>query len=113
MEPKLHPYIEETSFPRFAVDEIKKIGINGLQIKDFGSPGLSNLEAGSIMYEMNKQDGSIGMFFLVHNCLGMSVLDQLADEEQKKRLMPDLMALNKFISFGLTEPSNGSDASAL
>ena len=53
------------------------------------------------------------MSFLVHNCLGMAVVDALGDDDQRARLLPDLIRFDKTISFGLTEPTNGSDASNL
>lgn len=80
MEERLVPYIKDTTFPEFAFPEIAKLGINGLQIRDFGGPGLTTLEAGSMIYEISKIDGSIAMAFLVQNCLGMSVVDALGDD---------------------------------
>ena len=56
---------------------------------------------------------SMATFFLVHNSIGMDVVDQLGDEEQRARILPDCIALKKVICFGLTEPQNGSDASNL
>jgi len=50
---------------------------------------------------------------LVHNAIGMDVVDQLGDEEQRARMLPDMIALKKITCFGLTEPQNGSDASNL
>ena len=43
----------------------------------------------------------------------MAVVDHLGDNEQRSKLLPDLVKLEKCISFGLTEPTNGSDASML
>lgn len=43
----------------------------------------------------------------------MAVVDALGDEAQRARFLPDLIKLDKIISFGLTEPTNGSDASNL
>ena len=40
----------------------------------------------------------------------MAVIDQLCDDQQRAKIMPALMKLEKTISFGLTEPENGSDA---
>ena len=37
----------------------------------------------------------------------------LASEEQKRELLPGMAALKQIGAWGLTEPSNGSDASAL
>ena len=37
----------------------------------------------------------------------------LGSEEQKRELLPDMAALKLIGAWGLTEPSNGSDAAAL
>ena len=65
------------------------------------------------MYEMAKFDGSVSTFLLVHNAIGMAVIDALGDDEQKERLLTKGMNFDKIFCFGLTEPDNGSDASAL
>ena len=109
----LLPYIESTEFPAWLPEKLKPLGINGLQIKNFGSPGLSTLEAGACIYEMSKRDGSVASFFTVHNAIGMAVIDALGDEEQKQRLIPKGINFEKIFCFGLTEPGNGSDASGL
>ena len=64
-------------------------------------------------FEMSKIDASIGTFIMVHNCLGMAVVDSLGNEEQRARILPDCMSLKKIMSFGLTEPEYGSDATSL
>ena len=78
---KLEKHVEETSFPTWIVDKFREIKINGLNIKDFGSPALNTCESGAIIYELAKRDGSIATFFLVHNAIGMAVVDKLGDEE--------------------------------
>mmetsp|Transcript_19714 Transcript_19714/g.26669 ORF Transcript_19714/g.26669 Transcript_19714/m.26669 type:complete len:119 (+) Transcript_19714:392-748(+) len=50
---------------------------------------------------------------MVHNAIGMMVINELGDEEQKERLLPKGISFEKFFCFGLTEPDNGSDASGL
>ncbi len=77
----LLPYIESTEFPAWLPDKLKPLGINGLNIKGYGSPGLSTLEAGAMCYEIAKRDGSAATFFLVHNAIGMAVIDALGDDE--------------------------------
>ena len=113
MEDRLIPHVKACTWPDWVFPEIARLGVNGLQIKDFGGPGLSTLEASSINFELAKIDGSVAMSFLVQNCLGMAVVDALGDDDQRARLLPDLIRLDKTISFGLTEPTNGSDASNL
>jgi len=74
---------------------------------------LNTLEAGAIVYEMAKLDGSVATFLLVHNAIGMAVIDALGDEEQKERFLTRGIKFEKIFCFGLTEPENGSDATGL
>jgi len=106
-------HVEETSFPYWIIDELKPIGINGLNMKGYGSPELSVTESGAVSYELAKVDASISTFVLVHNGIGMAVIDALGDEEQKERLLTPGVKFDKIYCFGLTEPGNGSDASNL
>ena len=109
----LLPHIEATTFPTWLPDKLKPLGLNGMQIKGYGSPGLSTLEAGACIYEIAKRDGSASTFILVHNAIGMAVIDALGDEEQKARLLPPGIKFEKIFCFGLTEPDFGSDATGL
>lgn len=43
----------------------------------------------------------------------MAVINELGNEEQRKRLLTPGMSFDKIFCFGLTEPDNGSDASGL
>lgn len=71
------------------------------------------METGIIIFEMAKYDASVATFFLVHHCIGTNCVDYLGNEEQRSRILPEACNLDKFMSFGLTEPLNGSDASGL
>ena len=114
MEERLIPHIKESSWPDWVYPELARVGINGLQVGiEKGGVGFNILETGAIVYEINKIDGSVGMAFLIQNFLGIAVVNGLGDEAQKARLLPGLISLDKTISFGLTEPENGSDASNL
>jgi len=77
----LLPYIESTEFPAWLPEKLRTLGINGLQINGYGSPGLTTLEAGAMCYELAKRDGSVATFLLVHNGIGMAVIDALGDDE--------------------------------
>ena len=109
----LIPHIDATTFPHFIVDKLRALGINGLQIKGYGSPGLRTVEAGAVIYELAKRDLSVATFMIAHNSIGASVVEALGDDEQKARILPAAINFDRILSFGLTEPLNGSDASAL
>jgi alkylation response protein AidB-like acyl-CoA dehydrogenase len=70
-------HVEDTTFPHWITPKLRDIGINGLHIEGYGSPALNHFESGSIIYELAKSDGSIAMYFLVQNCLGLAVIDAL------------------------------------
>ena len=110
---EINKHVDETTFPFFLIEKTQNLGINGLMLKGYGSPGLCNLDAASIIYEMGKRDGSFLLFYLAHTNLGMAVISALADEEQKQRWLPPAIKFEKIICFGLTEPHNGSDATGL
>ena len=109
----LIPYVNKCEFPFWIIPEVKKLGIDGLTIKDHGGAGFTQVEAGSILHELGKKDASIGTFIIVHNALGTAVLDSLGNEEQRARLLKDSVPFDKICCFGLTEPNYGSDATSL
>lgn len=111
--PRLIDHVNTTEMPWWLVPKIQALKINGCQIKDFGGPGMTNLEAGVISAEIAKRDASIATFYLVHNAIGQNVVEALGDDEQRKRILTETMNMDKFICFGLTEPNNGSDATGL
>ena len=74
---------------------------------------MTNLEVGAIEYEFARRDAAIASFVVVHNAIGSLVIDALGDEEQKSRILGGTINMEKIISFGLTEPLNGSDATGL
>ena len=74
---------------------------------------MTNLETGSLAFEIAKKDASIATFWLVHNAIGQCVVNALGDNEQRERILTETMNMDKIICFGLTEPEYGSDASSL
>ena len=111
--PVIAGYWEKAEFPHELVPKIAKLGLGGGTIKGNGCPGQSVVEAGLTCIEMARVDGSMSTFLMVHSSLCMLTIDLLGSEEQKQQLLPDLAALKTVGAWGLTEPSNGSDASAL
>lgn len=110
---KLEPYYESATFPDWVIEKLRALKINGLTIKGYGSPELNTVEMGSIIFEMAKRDAGLASFMLVHNAIGMAVVNSLGDEEQKQRILTPAMNFDKILAFGLTEPLVGSDASML
>lgn len=106
-------YINKQETPKHLIPKIQQTGINGFQIKDFGGPGFTNLEAGAIYHELARKDASIATFVLVHNAIGTNVISCLGDQDQRKRFLSKSINMDEIACFCLTEPLNGSDASGL
>ena len=74
---------------------------------------MTHLEAGAIVFELSKLDASLATYIMIHYNVGMTVINELGDEEQKQRVLTDTMNMNKYVSFALTEPDTGSNATSI
>jgi glutaryl-CoA dehydrogenase len=114
MEQEVQPIIGEfwsrDEFPFELLPKFKTLGIAGLPIEGYGCPGKSTMLMGFIMMELARVDASISTFFGVHTGLAMGSIAICGSEEQKREWLPEMAALNKIGSFGLTEPEVGSGA---
>ena len=69
------------------------------------------LLAGLIQMEFARADTYLSTFFGVHDELFNTAIVELGSEEQRRTILPDLLALRKIGAFALTEPLHGSDIS--
>jgi glutaryl-CoA dehydrogenase len=76
-----------------------------------GMSAGSHLLTGLVQMELTRADTSVSTFFGVHNELFTAAIQTLGSDEQRRVLLPDLLALHKVGCFALTEPDNGSDIS--
>lgn len=104
---------EKAEFPHVLVPEFGKLNIGGGPLKEYGCPGMSSLGMAMANIELARVDGSMSTFYMVHCALGVLTIGLLGSDAQKRELLPDLHTFKKVAAWALTEPSNGSDASAL
>ena len=78
-----------------------------------GAAATSHLLTGLLQMELTRADTSISTFYGVHHELFAAAIDELGSPEQRKRLLPGLLALEKIGAFALTEPEHGSDISRM
>lgn len=117
MEKEVAPVIadfwERAEFPFQLLPGLGKLNIASSVVKGYGCPGLSVVGAAMAAVETARVDGSISTFILVHGSLCCLTIGLLGSEKQKQELVPQMADLSKVGAWALTEPSNGSDASAL
>jgi glutaryl-CoA dehydrogenase len=106
IRPVVVDYWNRAEFPKHLVPRLGAQNIGGV-----GITSGSHLLAGLIYLELTRADTSMATFFGIHNELFLGAVHLLGSDEQRERLMPDLVALRKTGAFALTEPEHGSDIS--
>lgn len=111
--PVINDHWERAEFPAGLIPGLAGLGIIGSTIRGYGCPGLSRRAAGIVAREIARGDGSINTFVGVHSSLAMGSINMLGSEEQRRRWLPAMAAMEKIGAFALTEPLHGSDSVAL
>jgi glutaryl-CoA dehydrogenase len=89
------------------------LGFYGATIKDYGCAGMSNVEYGLVMQELERGDSGLRSFVSVQSALVMYPIHTFGSEEQKKHWLPAMQKGEKLGCFGLTEPDAGSNPAAM
>jgi hypothetical protein len=100
---------------RFPVDLMKKLarlGFLGILFpQEYGGAGLGYIEYVSVIEEISRVDGAIGLSVAAHNSLCSNHIFTFGSDAQKLRYLVPLASGEKLGAWGLTEPEAGSDAS--
>jgi alkylation response protein AidB-like acyl-CoA dehydrogenase len=93
--------------------EAAALGFASIYVKsDVGGSEMSRLDAAIIMEELSAGCTSTAAFISIHN-MASWMIDRFGTDEQRKRLLPKLVTMEKIASYCLTEPGSGSDAASL
>lgn len=112
------PYVMEWDDKQFfPVELFKKMGEYGfmgiLVPERYQGAGLGYQEYITILDEISKVCGSIGLSLAAHNSLCTNHILSFANEEQKEKYLPKLATAEWIGAWGLTETASGSDAGGL
>ncbi len=114
IKPVVMKYDEPQEFPMEIMQQLGELGFLGILVpEEFGGAGLGYAEFVIIIEELAKVDPSIALSVAAHNGLGTNHILRFANEEQKKKYLPDLTSGKKIAAWGLTESVSGSDAAGL
>lgn len=111
IRPHVMEWDESQHFPAELFRQMGEYGFLGVLVPEmYDGAGLGYQEYITIIEEISKVCGSIGLSVAAHNSLCTNHILQFADEAQKMKYLPKL-ATGKWIgAWGLTEPNTGSDA---
>ncbi|HUB52980.1 MAG TPA: acyl-CoA dehydrogenase family protein [Terracidiphilus sp.] len=117
VEDNVIPIIEgcfrEDRFPRELVPLMGEMGFFGATIDGYGCAGMSNVEYGLVMQELERGDSGLRSFVSVQSALVMYPIHAFGSDEQKNKWLPALATGEKLGCFGLTEPGFGSNPSGM
>jgi len=107
--PHIEEWNREAKFPMHLVPMMAELGFYGANMQGYGCAGMSNVDYGLIMQELERGDSGLRSFVSVQGALVMYPLNEYGSEEQKKRWLPALQQGKAIGCFGLTEPDFGSN----
>jgi glutaryl-CoA dehydrogenase len=111
--PIIREAYNDAAFPKQLVPEMAGLGFFGANLEGYGCAGMSNVEYGLIMQELERGDSGIRSFVSVQGALVMYPIHSYGSDEQKERWLPRLQSGQAIGCFGLTEPGFGSNPSGM
>jgi alkylation response protein AidB-like acyl-CoA dehydrogenase len=113
LAPQAPVWDEECIFPVDVLREAGALGLGGIYTaEECGGSGLCRLDAAIIFEELAAGCTSTAAYISIHNMVAW-MIDAFGSAEQRGRWLPDLAAMTRLASYGLTEPGAGSDAASL
>jgi len=111
IRPHVMTWDESQEFPRDVFRKMGELGLMGVLVpQEYGGSGLGYFEYISVIEEVAKVCGSIGLSVAAHNSLCTNHILEFANEEQKQKYLPKLATGEWIGAWGLTEANTGSDA---
>lgn len=114
IKPVIMQYDESQEFPMDIAKQMGEMGFLGIIFpEEYGGAGFSPLEYCIIIEEISRIDPSMGLTIAAHNGLCTNHIYSFANEDLKKKYLPDLTSGKKLGAWGLTENVSGSDAGSM
>jgi glutaryl-CoA dehydrogenase len=111
--PIIEECFREGRFPRQLVPLMGELGFYGASLDGYGCAGMSNVEYGLVMQELERGDSGLRSFVSVQSALVMYPIYTFGSDEQKNTWLPAMATGEKLGCFGLTEPGFGSNPAGM
>ena len=110
--PHVMEWDESQHFPVELQPKLAELGLMGVIFpEEYGGAGMGYVEYATIIEELSRVDGSVGISVAAHNSLCSNHIYKHGSEEQRQKYLVPLATGKHLGAWGLTEPSAGSDAS--
>jgi hypothetical protein len=112
IKPRVMEWDETQHFPEELRPQLAELGLMGVIFpEEYGGAGMGYVEYATIIEELGRVDGSVGLSVAAHNSLCSNHIYMFGSEEQKQKYLVPLAQGESFGAWGLTESQAGSDAS--
>ncbi|HEY4364195.1 MAG TPA: acyl-CoA dehydrogenase family protein [Bryobacteraceae bacterium] len=111
--PLIRDCFRDARFPAELIPEMGRLGFFGANLEGYGCAGMSNVEYGLILQELERGDSGLRSFVSVQGALVMYPILTYGSEEQKQHWLPRLQSGAAIGCFGLTEPGFGSNPAGM
>ena len=109
--PHVMEWDEVQYFPVETMRALGGLGFMGVLVpEEYGGSGLGYQEYVSVIVEVSKICGSVGLSLAAHNSLCTGHILAFGSENQKQKYLPKLSTADWIGAWGLTEANTGSDA---
>ncbi|HVF54914.1 MAG TPA: acyl-CoA dehydrogenase [Pyrinomonadaceae bacterium] len=110
--PHVMEWDESQHFPVELLPKLADLGLMGVIFpEEYGGAGMGYVEYATIIEELSRVDGSVGISVAAHNSLCSNHIYVFGTEEQKQKYLVPLARGEHLGAWGLTEAQAGSDAS--
>ena len=114
IKPHVMAWDEAQHFPRELFTKMGELGLTGVVFpEEFGGAGMGYVEYATVIEEIARVCGSVGLSVAAHNSLCTNHIYQYGTPEQRRKFVTPLAKGEKLGAWGLTEPGSGSDASGM
>jgi len=114
IRPNIMTWDDAEEFPLDLFHKLGDLGLMGVLVPtDYGGSGFGYMEYITVVSEIAKVCGSIGLSVAAHNSLCTGHIMYFGNEEQKKKYLPKLATGEWIGAWGLTEQNTGSDAGGM
>ncbi len=111
IKPNVMEWDEVQHFPIELWSKLADVGLTGVVFpEEYGGAGMGYVEYATIIEEVARVDGSIGLSVAAHNSLCSNHIFLFGTEEQKQKYLVPLAQGKHIGAWGLTESQAGSDA---
>ena len=114
IRPHFMEWDETQEFPVHIFKKLGELGLMGVFIpEEYGGSGFGYHEYITVVSEIAKVCGSIGLSVAAHNSLCTGHIYYHGNEAQKRKYLPKLATAEWIGAWGLTETGTGSDAGGM